>query len=397
MRFLSWVLLPLIASTTTAIPLNLGTTSFTDAAIDSGLALKGLNALALAKAFTKFNLKNRCNPAKVKIRQEWRSISKPQRRKFIQAVKCISAKPSILPPGQVPASIHLYDDLVWAHALRTGAIHNSGYFLAFHRYYIQMFEDALEDCGYNSGLPYWEWGLDVDGPHLSPLFDGSDTSLGSDGEYIPDRETFSFIPFGHNESLSIAPGTGGGCVHTGPFNMNEFTVHLGPYIDQDSNALPAPDPNLPDNPRCLNRDLNSESIRRWTNFRNSTHYILSYDNVFDFQGNLDGDIRATQKPMQLHGGAHGAIGGIARDVRISPNEPAFWLTHANLDRVWWIWQHLDFENRQTVAFTRTWMDLPPSGNATVDDYIEIEPHAPARKVKDLMNTVGGSPLCYVYV
>ncbi|KAK3985097.1 Grixazone synthase [Cladorrhinum sp. PSN332] len=395
MRLSSCYPLLFIATATTAIPLNLRITSFTDAAIDSGLALKGLNALALANAFTKFNLKNGCNPANVKIRQEWRTISKSRRRKFVGAVKCISAKPSILPPGQVPASIHLYDDIVWAHSLRTGTIHNSGYFLVFHRYFIQAYEDALEGCGWDGGLPYWEWGLDINGPHLSPVFDGSDTSLGGDGEFVPDREPFTFIPFGHNESSTVNPGTGGGCVEEGPFKKREFLVHLGPYTD--NGTLGAPDALLPDNPRCLERDLNAESIQRWSSFRNSTHHILDFDNIRDFQGNLEGDIRVTPRPMKLHGGAHSAIGGTARDVRISPNDPAFWLTHANVDRVWWIWQYLDFENRQGVYATRTWMNIPPSTNATVEDYIEIEPHAPARKVKDLMNTVGGTPLCYIYV
>lgn len=50
--------------------------------------------------------------------------------------------------------------------------------------------------------------------------------------------------------------------------------------------------------------------------------------------------------MGCHGGGHAGIGGIARDPVISPNDPAFWLTHGQLDRVYWIWQMLDFNNRQ---------------------------------------------------
>jgi len=43
------------------------------------------------------------------------------------------------------------------------------------------------------------------------------------------------------------------------------------------------------------------------------------------------------------------------------------------------------------------MDIFPSANTTVEDIIDISPLAPPIKIKDLMNTVGGSPLCYVYL
>jgi tyrosinase len=43
------------------------------------------------------------------------------------------------------------------------------------------------------------------------------------------------------------------------------------------------------------------------------------------------------------------------------------------------------------------LDLAPLGNVTLDDIIDISPLAPPVKVRDMMNTVGGSPLCYVYL
>ncbi|KAK4160452.1 Grixazone synthase [Cladorrhinum sp. PSN259] len=397
MHFTSCSLLLPFAATALAVPLNLGTVSLTNAAINSGLALKGLNALAVADALTRFKPGQGCNPSKLKLRQEWRTISKPRRKQFIAAVKCVASKPSIL--QDVPAALNQYDDLVWAHAKRADFIHASGYFFPYHRYFIQVFEDAIKDCGWDGGLPYWEWGLDVNSPHLSPVFDGSDTSLGSDGAFIPNRPSFTFVPPNHNVSVTLTPGTGGGCVDSGPFRQGEWTVNLGPYADDLTGVVPA-DPELPPNPRCMTRDLSAQAIQQWNSLAKTTRQILDHDNIRDFQGTLDGDIRVTPIPVQVHGGAHIAIagiGGTAGDVRISPNDPAFWLTHANLDRVWWIWQHLDFENRQDVWGTKTWMNRPPSADVTVNDTLEVLPHAPARKVKDLMNTVGGTPFCYVYV
>jgi tyrosinase len=50
-----------------------------------------------------------------------------------------------------------------------------------------------------------------------------------------------------------------------------------------------------------------------------------------------------------------------------------------------------------VLGTQTFLDFPPSPNVTVDDIIDISPLAPPIRLGDLMNTVGGSPFCYVYL
>lgn len=76
-------------------------------------------------------------------------------------------------------------------------------------------------------LPYWEWGHDIDDVSSSPVFDGSDTSLGSDGAPISPHPPMMLLPPGGSTNVVIIPPAGGGgCVHSGPFaNM---TVHLGP-------------------------------------------------------------------------------------------------------------------------------------------------------------------------
>lgn len=87
------------------------------------------------------------------------------------------------------------------------------------------------------------------------------------------------------------------------------------------------------------------------------------------------------------------------DPFISPGDPAFYLHHGQVDRVYWIWQMLDFANRKNVAGTNTFFNEPPSANTTVEDRIDVLPLSGTTKpkIKDLMNTVGGSPLCYVYI
>lgn len=100
----------------------------------------------------------------------------------------------------------------------------------------------------------------------------------------------------------------------------------------------------------------------------------------------------------MHGAGHFAIGGDAGDLYSSPNDPVFFLHHAMLDYVWWIWQALHPDHARTIARTITIGNKPPSRDATVEDliqmkYLDIE----AVQIKDVLSSLNGSPLCYIYV
>jgi tyrosinase len=280
-----------------------------------------------------------------------------------------------------------------------------GNFLIWHRWYIHQYELKLNACGYNGALPYWDWGFDVNNPRASPVFDGSDTSMGSDGEFIPGPPLSLVIP-GNADPIVLAKGTGGGCVFSGPFK--NMTVHLGPITQ--------PDPTQ-DNPRCLKRDLNADSGRRFASFRNTTDLIVNSPNIEIFRTTMEADPNYIPNSLGVHGGGHFIISGDpGSDAFISSGDPVFYLHHAQIDRVYWIWQMLDFENRQVrssshrlmasfstdfshkgVFGTNTLLNQPPSANTTVEDPIDLSPIAGPVKIKTLMNTVGGSPLCYVYL
>lgn len=203
--------------------------------------------------------------------------------------------------------------------------------------------------------------------------------------------------------IPFKPGTGGGCVFKGPFK--DLVTRIGPvavplYGSPTTGGVENP---AGDNPRCLTRDLNPDVASRVNSFRNTTELILDHDNVGDFQGFMSGDPRYVLGQVGIHGGGHFIMGGDpGADPFVSPGDPAFYLHHAQIDRVYWIWQMMDFANRQKVDGTNTLMNTPPSANTTVEDLLEVNPLAPPTKIKDLMNTVGGasiagSPLCYVYI
>lgn len=95
---------------------------------------------------------------------------------------------------------------------------------------------------------------------------------------------------------------------------------------------------------------------------------------------------------------HYTIGGDpGGDFFVSPGDPAFFLHHAQIDRVWWIWQNQDLANRQNaISGTITLFDTPPSRNGTLDDLLDVGILGDPLAIRDAMNTVDGR-FCYVYV
>ncbi|PQE09195.1 tyrosinase central domain-containing protein [Rutstroemia sp. NJR-2017a BBW] len=172
-----------------------------------------------------------------------------------------------------------------------------------------------------------------------------------------------------------------------------MSINLGP----SAAAIPGVPPNpRPDgygyNPRCLRRDINVYSA-------SVTKANYTYDLI---TAPLNADIYWFQTVMQgqfdvglwgVHTGGHYTIGGDpGGDFFTSPGDPAFWLHHGMIDRVWWIWQIQDWEKRQNaVSGTITLGNVPPSRNTTLEDLQDIGFNAGPVKLGDLMNTLENIP------
>ena len=97
------------------------------------------------------------------------------------------------------------------------------------------------------------------------------------------------------------------------------------------------------------------------------------------------------------GGHYGVGGDPEGDFIVSPGDPIFYLHHAQIDRVWWIWQQQDLDTREfAISGTRTLMNRPPSANGTLDDLLEVGVLGESKTIRDMMSTVNG-PLCYIYL
>jgi len=101
--------------------------------------------------------------------------------------------------------------------------------------------------------------------------------------------------------------------------------------------------------------------------------------------------------MPLTRAGHYTIGGDpGGDFFASPGDPAFWLHHAQIDRIWWIWQNQDFKNRQNVISGLKSLIDPTAGDGTLDDWLEMGVLGTGTTIRDTTSTASG-PFCYIYV
>ena len=211
--------------------------------------------------------------------------------------------------------------------------------LPWHRYFIYQWETALRDeCGYTGYQPYWDWTAYSSNVSATPLFDGSVLSLGSNGQYKEQGTQTGCVPWVPDpQCYTRPPGTGGDCVLDGPWDGN-FTVTLGPIVPNTTLAKKESE-RYASNPRCLSRDfLQLLSSDHLTTAR--VMDLLRTTSLHDFRELMEGHV---------HFAGHSTIGGDLVDIFTSSNDPAFYFHHAQLDRIWALWQEQDSRERLYVA------------------------------------------------
>ncbi|KAL5360108.1 hypothetical protein BJX96DRAFT_174978 [Aspergillus floccosus] len=368
-----------------AVALLIAAVPVTGSSLDPWDALAGK---ALVNQY-RFNEGGACNPRTAAVRREWGSLSKRERKDYIDAVLCLASKPPKIDPSFAPGARNRFDDFVATHINQTWFIHGTGNFLTWHRYYTWAYEQALRnECGYKGYQPYWAWNKYADDPLNSPIFDGSPYSMSGNGPYIPHNDT-EIAP-----GVFIPAGAGGGCVSSGPFK--KWTVNLGPvWLSLKIPGLAAQNGSgLEHNPRCLRRDISLDAAA-WT----KTGIVMELFNettILDFQNLLQGLV-PTPGYLGVHTGGHFTVGGDpGGDFYTSPGDPVFYLHHAAIDRAFWTWQNMDPASRTYVVDGATNMIMPSSPNATLDDVVDLgRALASPKTIRDLGSTMGG-PFCYVY-
>ncbi|KAL1835928.1 hypothetical protein VTJ49DRAFT_5858 [Mycothermus thermophilus] len=343
---------------------------------------------------------NNCTLENAAVRKEWSDLTPDERKEYIRAVRCLQSKPPKAPKDQVPGSLSRFDDFVATHMTMAPMLHSPTNLLAAHRYYIWAYEKALrEECGYKGYQPYMNYNRYADDPINSPMFDGSDTSMGGNGEPHDYPGIMTVFPRPHN---MIPSAGGGGCVTTGPFK--DMVVSLGPKstIVRDIPPNPRAD-GLGSNPRCLRRDVNKYSAAgARANYTFSA--IVDHPTIDSFYNRYLGQpqLKDDPNPWGIHMAGHYIIGGDpGGDFYASPGDPAFYFHHGMLDRVWWIWQMQDPDNRINAVPTHGNLGAPPEGGGgggIWDEVVDLGWTAPPVKLMDLNEQLGGlgGEFCYVY-
>ncbi|KFA76950.1 hypothetical protein S40288_05207 [Stachybotrys chartarum IBT 40288] len=274
-------------------------------------------------------------------RREWRTLSDAEKQDYIDAFQCF-----IEAPSELGMNGTLYDDFAWVHNLVAHGTHTKAPFLTWHRRFIWVYEQRLrKTCGYKGALPYWDWSLDWENLTGSPIFD-SKLGFGSDGDpEAPIHRTAH-------------------CVTDTPFKKLEPQWYGSEY-----------------SPHCLTRWFYDDWVEHFLN-PESIEEILASDTYSKFF-------------IALEMGPHDIIPGDLRGdftTFTAPNDPIFYLHHSQLDRIWWLWQSRDKENRVKSY------DGKADGGAdvTLSDLLPLAGLDKDLTVAEIMDTESNG-MCYRYM
>ena len=204
-------------------------------------------------------------------------------------------------PGEIP------------HTSVRNAAHRGPAFLPWHREYLRRFELALQAVDSSVSLPYWDWSADaaLADPTTADIW--KDDFLGGNGDPADgNRVKTGRLAFANGE-WPLRADLGG------PALQRQFATLVPdlPTAAHVGNAL-----------RQSYYDTAPYDRSPYTRgFRN---YVEGWVN-----GNVDGRFSDTRS--QLHNRVHLWVGG-SMLPGTSPNDPAFYLHHCFVDKIWADWQ-----------------------------------------------------------
>jgi tyrosinase len=139
----------------------------------------------------------------IAIRKEWRELKTTEQQAYLNAVKCLRTKPSLLNPKKKPlmggtnAPKTRWEDFSWygrqvtysrVHQQEFANIHNTPMFLPWHRLMLTLHGKALKtECRYTGPLPYWDWSVDASNVTRSSIWS---STLGFGGNKCFSSKTF---------------------------------------------------------------------------------------------------------------------------------------------------------------------------------------------------------------
>jgi tyrosinase len=301
--------------------------------------------------------------APLRVRKDAAAMTAKEKRQFVQALHAV--KVADYPYDHDPHGITWYDEIVrWHTELnpcgdpevgRGHGIwgHGGPMFLPWHRQYLLALEDAMRAVTRKHvTIPYWDWTRDESTKAVlrDDLMGGSGNELNG---YRLERGPFSYDKWRLNIDNTALYGYA-------LMSSTHLTRNIAsPYQDK----LTVKD----DLPFAMARPLYdaapfSDATDARTSFRmaleglKDTHDPITGGDAVNVQG-CTGPVlgRGTQAVNNssgtLHNQVHGYVGGVTgvgpdggslmgtmAVPLASPNDPIFFLHHANIDRLWFEWQ-----------------------------------------------------------
>lgn len=307
------------------------------------------------------------------VRPNVKDLTDSQRSNFVRCVLWLETQPSGY-DGSQSSGLNAYDWLVWLHNqgfathLTGGSgVHMAPSFFPWHREFLRAFETELGRAARALGItdpvaiPYWDW---TDPAAVAFVF--RDDFMGGNGG-------------GSGASFSTGvPATRGSPfrVLTGPFatrddRSGEFPINTNTTVSGNSPQGPprtflqrsvathqifggppplgtvppvTPTPEqvayLPPAEQVGRAfEMGTYDVSRWDNTVETNVPFLERTTFRNYMEGHTGLFSVLQEPFgdQLHGRVHIWVGG-NMSASSSPNDPVFWLHHANLDRLWAEWQ-----------------------------------------------------------
>ena len=248
----------------------------------------------------------------MRIRKNAAFLTDAEWRRYCRAVVALK---HTYAPG---SSVSIYDEFVAMHVcvwgLRFGTSSNSPDpatgpaagrdgahggpgFLPWHREYLRRYEEALAAVDPTVSLPYWNWGLGEDA-ETTALF--RDERMGPRGDTVTNgyfaKDKTSQNPYGWSIHADLHPrGDASGLLRSG-------TDGVG--------SLPS---------------------------RAAVFEALAKPRFSEFRPALERGRGLSSSNANMHNGVHVWIGGDMAAMS-SPNDPIFFMHHAQIDRIWALWQ-----------------------------------------------------------